>query len=212
MGGRCSTIPDEKVLQTVQTVCEYRVVSSRATTKARTRDTILKAAEQLIAEKGFPSLTLDEVAAGAAVSKGGLLHHFPSKQALLTGLAERIVAEHDEEIQQYIAQDPRVPGAFTRAFLRAHLSCGDECSQVCATLTTECRNIPAMLELFRQYAAQCQHRLENDGIDPIVATVIRYTAEGLMWSTMSGMPRLANFDAMIAYLMQLAGDSGPANA
>lgn len=171
----------------------------------KTREAILRAAEKLIAAKGFPSLTLDEVAAGASVSKGGLLHHFPNKQALILGLAEQMIAEHAEEIRENMKRDPDTPGAFTRAFLRSHLSLTPDCTEVCATLTAESRNIPAMLELFQQYSDQCQHLLENDGLDPVTATIVRYAAEGLMWSTKSGMPRPANFDATVEQLLDLAG-------
>lgn len=171
----------------------------------RTRRAILQAAEKLIAAKGFQSLTLDEIAAGASVSKGGLLHHFPSKQALILGLAQQLIAEQAEEIREDMERDPEPPGAYTRAFLRSHLSCPDECSAVCATLTAESRNIPAMAELFQQYSDESQRQLENDGLDPVTATIIRYAAEGLMWSMKSGMPKPANLDAIVERLLELAG-------
>lgn len=172
----------------------------------RTRDGILQAAEKLIAEKGFQALTLDEVAVKASVSKGGLLHHYPSKQALLLGLAEKMISLHAKEIRDNLQQDPEGPGAFTRAFLRANLSCGeDDCTPVCDTLTAESRNIPAMLELFQQYTAQYQQLVENDGLDPVNATIVRYAAEGLMHSLSSGMPQPANYDAVVAKLLEMAG-------
>jgi len=47
------------------------------------RDRILDAAGQLVTGQGTRHLTLDGVAQAAGVSKGGLLHHFPGKDALL---------------------------------------------------------------------------------------------------------------------------------
>lgn len=54
-----------------------------------TRDRILDAALQVIAEAGACRMTLDAVAAEAEVSKGGLLYHFPDKEALLRGVLDR---------------------------------------------------------------------------------------------------------------------------
>ena len=53
------------------------------------QDTLLDAAETVVARQGFANLTLDAVAAEAGISKGGLLHHFPSKDRLVEGLVAR---------------------------------------------------------------------------------------------------------------------------
>lgn len=45
-------------------------------------------------------LTLDAVAAKAGVSKGGLLHHFKSKEALLTAMIERLAEDFELERQR----------------------------------------------------------------------------------------------------------------
>ena len=190
-------------MQTVQTVC-YRIDVGTFRDSARTKESILDAAERLIGEKGFQALTLDEVAIGASVSKGGLLHHFPSKQSLIVGLAEYMILLHEQEIDANRKEDPNGPGAFTRAYLRANLACVDESTQVCAILTAESRNIPAMLTLFQDFSARCQQQLENDGLDPVIASMVRYAAEGLSAATKAGMPAPTNYKEVIARLMELA--------
>ena len=57
-----------------------------------TRDRLLDAFEDLLVEGGERSATLDAVAAAAAVSKGGLLYHFASKDALVDGVLARLDA------------------------------------------------------------------------------------------------------------------------
>ena len=54
------------------------------TSDARTR--ILDAAETIVRARGVPGLTLEAAAREAGVSKGGLLYHFASKEALLAAL------------------------------------------------------------------------------------------------------------------------------
>lgn len=57
-----------------------------------TRDRILVALRTLLSRGGTSAATLDNVAAEAGVSKGGLLYHFPSKRALFAGLVEQTTA------------------------------------------------------------------------------------------------------------------------
>ena len=58
-----------------------------------TRDRILNAAESRLLAMGPAGLVLDAVAADAGISKGGLLYHFPSKEALVEGAELRVVDE-----------------------------------------------------------------------------------------------------------------------
>ena len=64
-------------------------LASAAVSPARER--ILEAAERVVGDVGAARMTLDGVAQAAGVSKGGLLYHFPSKEALLGALAKRYV-------------------------------------------------------------------------------------------------------------------------
>lgn len=174
----------------------------------RTKKNILSAAERVIAAKGLRALTLDEVASSAGVSKGGLLHHFASKSALVDGLAESMIVEHAEEVEARRKADAAAPGAYTRALLRTNLAFTEECTQVCATMTAESRNYPGMRELFARYTAGCQARCEADGLDPVTATIVRYAVEGMMSADIWGMPRPSNYDQVVARMLELAGESG----
>ncbi|WP_082805849.1 TetR/AcrR family transcriptional regulator [Marichromatium gracile] len=62
------------------------------------RERVLDAAETVVMRDGAARLTLDAVIAEAGVSKGGMLYHFRSKEALLEGLVERTLARDDADI------------------------------------------------------------------------------------------------------------------
>jgi AcrR family transcriptional regulator len=83
------------------------------------RDRVIDAAIALAARDGVPSLTLDAVAAEAGVSKGGLLYHFASKEALLAGLVEAALARWDDDIEEAVAADPELAGREARAYVQA---------------------------------------------------------------------------------------------
>jgi AcrR family transcriptional regulator len=67
------------------------------------RERLLDAAERVVVESGATHLTLDAVAKSAGVSKGGLLYHFPSKEALLQGMVTRHFQEVDAEVDKRLA-------------------------------------------------------------------------------------------------------------
>jgi AcrR family transcriptional regulator len=66
-----------------------------AETKVARRQQLIAAAWRCVADRGFQSLTVDEVCAEAAVSKGAFYLYFESKQDLLLGLLEDEAAEID---------------------------------------------------------------------------------------------------------------------
>jgi AcrR family transcriptional regulator len=57
--------------------------------KRDSRESILQAAEEIVAERGPAHLTLETAAIHAKVSKGGLFYHFRSKEALLEAMIRR---------------------------------------------------------------------------------------------------------------------------
>src|SRR5262245_53931731 len=54
----------------------------------RARDAIKKIAAQLIAERGYHSTSLRQLANEAGITLGTLYHYFPSKEALLSELID----------------------------------------------------------------------------------------------------------------------------
>ncbi|MFA6116006.1 MAG: TetR/AcrR family transcriptional regulator [Sphingomonas sp.] len=76
------------------------------------------AAAHLIAERGLSRLTVDAVAKAAGVTKGGLFHHFPSKQDLVLGVLGAMIDFANETLEAMMATDPEPHGRFTRAYLK----------------------------------------------------------------------------------------------
>ena len=70
-----------------------------------TKTRILTAAEQVVLERGVPALTLDAVAEAAGLSKGGLIYHFESKEALIRAMIARIGACMQERMDRLTAAD-----------------------------------------------------------------------------------------------------------
>lgn len=85
------------------------------------RPQLLQSAAQLALEAGLRAVTLDAVASRAGVSKGGLQHHFPSKQALLDALFDEAVDTFSQDVAAASEADPEPAGRAARAYIQATL-------------------------------------------------------------------------------------------
>lgn len=78
---------------------------------------LLESAAMIAGRDGIAALSLNAVAREAGVSKGGLLHHFPNKQALIYALFARLLAIMEEAIAALMQKDNISYGRFTRAYV-----------------------------------------------------------------------------------------------
>jgi AcrR family transcriptional regulator len=152
--------------------------------KPDTKTRILEAAARVVQNSGATHMTLEEVAAEAKVSKGGLLYHFPSKEALIKGLIEEFIAPFDQFLD---GQRDTTPGSFTRAYLQSALLFDAAPS---AGILSAIANDSTLLAPIHDAYARWQFRLEHDGIDPDLATMVRLVADGLWFSSLIGAPAL----------------------
>jgi AcrR family transcriptional regulator len=149
-----------------------------------TRSAILDAAEAVVANAGVASLTFDEVARAAGVSKGGVLYHFPSKETLTEAMIERFIDKFDSAVAEAAQEDHSPRGREVRAYVRATIGepplTGHTFDRANGAITAALANFPERLEPVRQQSARTQARIENSDLDPVFATIIRLAIDG-MW-------------------------------
>jgi AcrR family transcriptional regulator len=73
-------------------------------------DAIVTSVNRLLAEKGFDSMTVDEVAADVGIAKASLYKHFASKEALAAAAMVRVLQRASEVIES----QPAEAGAFDK--------------------------------------------------------------------------------------------------
>jgi AcrR family transcriptional regulator len=66
--------------------------------RARTRERLLEAAEQVVVEKGFETTSIEEFVAAAGVSRGTFYNYFPTTAALLHALNTRVAEDLDRTL------------------------------------------------------------------------------------------------------------------
>lgn len=150
------------------------------------RARILGAAHRLVERDGVAHLTIEAVAREAGLSKGGVLYHFPTKESLIAGMVAALLAEWDERIDHALATE-HGPGRWVRAYIRAcTLQPGGEADHISALLAAIATN-PRALEPARRHFDLWQRRLEDDGLSPAVATIVRLAIDGLWFADLFGL-------------------------
>ncbi|WP_285727927.1 TetR/AcrR family transcriptional regulator [Psychromicrobium xiongbiense] len=167
---------------------------------ARTR--ILDALEELLLTEGDRAATLDAVAAAAGVSKGGLLYHFGSREALGEGLVERFRELGRRELEE-MAQAPegassyylRISGVADTAFDR--------------TLVAALKLVGPAADHIREAFSTLQRgwfdQVNAEVGDPAVAQVIMLLGDGMYYNASLhghylGVPEIATEDGFAAVL------------
>lgn len=97
-------------------VCMVRVKDPE-----KVRADLLASGLALGSEVGLPSVSVDNVAKGAGVTKGALFHHFPSKRALVEAVFDEMLGQLEKDLEPLMAADPHAYGRFTRAYLQIAL-------------------------------------------------------------------------------------------
>lgn len=171
------------------------------------RRALLDCAAQIAAEDGAAALTIQAVANRAGVTKGGLLHHFDSKQALLAAVFADLLERLDREIDTSIEKDPRAEGRFTRAYVRACFSdrlMGEQ--SLWAALSVAIISEPALRILWSSWLDQRMARHAETDSNPVL-TAVRLAADGIWLADMmeksGGLRRYPQDFEMV--LLEMAG-------
>lgn len=74
----------------------------------RTRSLLLDAAEEVFAEKGFTTATLDDIAQAAGYTKGAIYKHFAAKDELFLAVSDRYWRRYFENFAEVMANATQV--------------------------------------------------------------------------------------------------------
>lgn len=168
----------------------------------RARDSVLDAFERLLIDDGERGATMDAAARAAGVSKGGLLYHYATKDALEQALLNRLLTLVDDDLTA-MASAPDGPVAF---FLRTSVMDGDPLDRalIAASRLAQGGSTSAA-DALRDVRARWEAALRPHVRDEAALALVLLVSDGLYFNnalTVSGasgpVPRGAALDALIA--------------
>ena len=177
----------------------------------RTRRALLDAAARSVVVHGA-GVSLDGVAREAGVSKGGLMHHFRSKDELMAALADDLFDQFARAVEDRIDPTDTSPGRRLRAYVRATFD-DLERTQDAVEQTT----LMATLSSFPEPARRAQERyrqwnrtLAEDGVDPQRVLVVLRACDGMSIAPLfEGTLSREELVTTRALLLGLATGTGP---
>lgn len=180
-------------------------------TALETRELVFEACSRILRRHGLSELTLENVAEEADLSKGGLLYHFPSKESLIEALFEY----HNEKFEARLSALAEEEGDDTGAWLRAYAkACIEQIMEpgnasLYASLFAAEERYEGAHRLMRQRYIVWQQQIENSGLDPARATLVRLAVEGLWFLEMHhyAPPDPQQREQIVDLIMQLTYDS-----
>jgi AcrR family transcriptional regulator len=155
------------------------------------KDEILQAASRIIHEQNLSCMTLDAIAKEAKVSKGGLLYHFPNKDSVVRGLIDKGIQSYYKTLESLIEEDSIEEGKWSRAYLSGSFFEPKEIRElwVSGLLSSIAFNKGCLKPLDEGFA-QWQSNFENDGINPVAATIIKLVSDGVWFLDLFGFAHL----------------------
>lgn len=156
-----------------------------------TRDRLLAAAERIVAREGAARLTLDAVAQEGDVSKGGLLYHFPSKEALLTAMIGRQCEGWRSHFEARLAGGSRSAPALIGAAMEAHCATHEGKSrEVGAGLMAAAAANPELLAEARKLRDPLWSEIEAGARDKGLALLLLVAIDGLAFADLLGISNI----------------------
>ncbi|MGO1077390.1 TetR/AcrR family transcriptional regulator [Inquilinus sp. CA228] len=158
-----------------------------ATRSERSRNAAIQAALAIIARDGPGRLTLDAIARESGISKGGVMHHFRTKEAVVTALLEHLTERFRKFTQAYLAEiGPDKPGAILEAQIATlRESIATPHSAFFAILGAVAEN-PDLLSINREAEAEALEAVKAEAADPELAVLRWMAARGLHMTTLLG--------------------------
>jgi AcrR family transcriptional regulator len=169
------------------------------------REAVLAAAEALVKDIGAANLTFDELVRRSGITRGGIVYHFRTKDALLEALVE-----HDLDQWRKRVADKRShttgPAADLAAYIASSTEPDEESSRLCAGLLSAASSSKALNEPWRLYFAQHHVDVNRKQADPVLATLLSLAAEGLFWQETLGLSPLGASErrAVVQRMLALA--------
>lgn len=175
----------------------------------RARESVLDAFEALVIDEGERSATLEATARAAGVSKGGLLYHFGSKEALVTGLIERMnaLAAADTEA---IRTSPDGPIA---AFMRTSINTGSPLDRAIVAVSRLAQSQhPDAVDALRALRLEWEDAVRPSARDETALQMVMLVSDGLYFnaalsigSVQGPVPEGDALESLIAFVERAAG-------
>jgi len=176
-------------------------------TASISRDDLLDAAAAVVEERGAGGLTLDAVAKKAGVSKGGLLHSYGSKNALISAMLARLLERTEAAIRAGEKELGDRPGVALSSYLFGAFATADVEPAAIMSRLAAVPEHPRLLDPLRDFYRKYAGRIADEADDEAAALTVWLAAEGLLLLELLDVSPLSERqrEAVALHLLKQAG-------
>ncbi|MEM1435742.1 MAG: TetR family transcriptional regulator [Pseudomonadota bacterium] len=145
---------------------------------------ILLAAAEVTTASGAGHLTLDRVAEVAAISKGGLLYHYPNKRALLQGMLNLLIERFGDRVAAHQRDATRKTRPVARSLVLAEAEQDEAERAMQQALLAAVAEDPELLDPARSMIRTLLADARSEGPDSLVLLL---ATEGLRFLDVLGL-------------------------
>ncbi|WP_260610677.1 TetR/AcrR family transcriptional regulator [Sphingomonas sp. IC081] len=167
---------------------------------ARVRQALLEQTAKIAADEGLGAATVAAVARAAGVTKGGLFHHFPNRQALVFAMFDELLERLDRRIDDDMARDPMEHGRFTRSYVNLALSMDEHDRLIWAGLMGSLVHDNALNGRWYGWLDKRLKRHASTDAGPVLQ-IVRLAVDGA-WLAELGQTRFKNIKDLIQILTE----------
>jgi AcrR family transcriptional regulator len=167
---------------------------------------ILAAARAIAVRDGAAHVSIEAIAREAGLSKGGVLHNFPTKRALMEAMLEEMLEEHR-------APSATLPETDPCSTLQQHLltlrSLSSSDSDLSMAILAVAAVEPDLLEPLRNDLKADLAGIESESNDPETARILFFALQGIRFHKLLKLPDggCAMLDDLAARIEGMNGDA-----
>lgn len=174
-----------------------------------TKKQLIEAASRVILSKGVNNLTLNAVAEEAKVSKGGLLYHYGTKDALIIAMNQHVI----EGFHSYIQENVDKGYSYHKAYLQATLEMVSERTSLFDITTSLLAAIATnhdVLDLWREEYKFLNDKFSQEDYPHTYTLLVKSVCDGLWFSKLFHFDHMNHEDEqeVISYILNLIDEGG----
>lgn len=171
-----------------------------------TKERLIEGAMQVMRVSGSAKLTLEDVAKAAGVSKGAVLHYFPTKKQLILGLVNHHIETSDASVAKEAAKLGGGRDAYLKAYVNDAFRPDEDARILMVGVLAAATSDPELLSALQHVADQRRADLKKHYELPEKAAAIMLAADGYFLLQAMGLKPLDKkmTKSLQAYLLDLA--------
>ncbi|MEE3624480.1 TetR/AcrR family transcriptional regulator [Nitrospirillum sp. BR 11752] len=159
-----------------------------STRSERTRTAVMDTALAIIMRDGPKRLTLDAIAKESGISKGGIMHQFRTKAAVLAALLDCQIEHGTNSLHKRLAEFPPCqPEPTLRAEIEILNEVATNPSPIAYAVVGAMAEDPALVTHVRNAAHCVLETIKREAVHPDLALLRWYTARGLALAALFGL-------------------------